>query len=347
MKADLTKKIRPRFNTTKNERKTMKSLKNNQNIIIKPADKGGAIVIQNKEDYIKEGERQLANKEHYIELEDYNKTRKEFIKQVSKTLDWTLSNDLIDEDLHKILCRSNPRTANLYLLPKIYKKNNPGRPIINHMGSLTETISALVDEILRKYSKLAKSYVKGTSHFLKLTMEMEVDESEYLCTVDVTALYTNIPHEEGIQKVIKFMKRKNAPDSEILLCQHLLEHILKKNYFEFNNKYYLQVSGTAIGTRCAPNYAIIFMAELEEEFLEQQTQTPRIWIRFIDDIFMVWNNTLQELDEFINKLNDFHPTINLTKEVNDFGLPFLDTFVYKEDRRLKTKVYHKPTDNKQ
>ena len=270
MKTDLAKKTRPRFNTTEEERQAMKSLRNNNNIIIKPADKDGTIVIQNKEDYIKEGERQLSNKDHYMELEDYTKTRKEFIKQVSITLDWTLRNDLIDEDLHKILFKSNPRTANLYLLPKIHKKNNPGRPIINSVGSLTETISVLVDEILRKYSKLAKSYVKGTSHFLKLIMEMETDESEYLCTVDVTALYTNIPHEEGIQKVIKFMKRKNAPDSEILLCQHLLEHILKMNYFEFNNKYYLQVSGTAMGTRCAPNYAIIFMAELEEEFLEKQ-----------------------------------------------------------------------------
>ena len=233
-----------------------------------------------------------------------------------------MSNDLIDEDLHKILFRSNPRTANLYLLPKIHKKNNPGRPIINSVGSLTETISPLVDEILRKYSKLAKSYVKDTSHFLKLIMEMEVAESEYLCTVDVMALYTNIPHEEGIQKVIKFMKRKNAPDSEILLCQHLLEHILKMNYFEFNNKYYLQVSGTAMGTRCAPNYAIIFMAELEEEFLEKQVQKPRIWIRFINDIFMVWNHTLSELDEFTNKLNNFHPTIKFTKEVSEYGLPF-------------------------
>ena len=69
MKIDLAKKTRPRFNTSKKERQAMKSLKNNKNIIIKPADKGGAIVIQNKEDYIKEGERQLANKEHYMDLE--------------------------------------------------------------------------------------------------------------------------------------------------------------------------------------------------------------------------------------------------------------------------------------
>ena len=47
-----------------------------------------------------------------------------------------------------------------------------------------------------------------------------------------------------------------SPDNETQL-----NHILKKNYFEFNNETYLQISGTVIGTRCASNYAIIFMAE--------------------------------------------------------------------------------------
>ena len=102
-----------------------------------------------------------------------------------------------------------------------------------------------------------------------------------------------------------------------------------------------------MGTRCAPNYAIIFMAEIEEEFLKSQTKVPRIWLRFIDDIFMVWNHTREELDKFTTDLNEFHPTIKFTMETSEFGLPFLDTFIYKEDQQLKDRVYHKPTDNKQ
>ena len=169
----------------------------------------------------------------------------------------------------------------------------------------------------------------------------------YLATVDVTSLYTNIPHEEGIERVIKFLKRHNAPDNEILLVKKLLPHILKMNYFQFNNELYLQTSGTAMGTRFAPNYAIIFMAEVEEEFLTSSTWKPRIWIRFIDEIFMVWQYNLNQLEQFIEELNNFHPTIKFTKEVSEFGLSFLDTFVYKEDGILKTRVYHKSTDNKQ
>ena len=114
-------------------------------------------------------------------------------------------------------------------MPKIHKANNPGRPIINSIGSLTETLSAYIDEILRKYSKLAKSFVKDTSHFLHLTKDLKVEESELLVTVDVTALYTNIPHKDGIERVTSFI-RKNGASEETELCEIFLQHILQKNY---------------------------------------------------------------------------------------------------------------------
>ena len=265
----------------------------------------------------------------------------------SRTLDKAKARELIDEDIHKILFKINPRTSNLYLLPNIHKANNPGRPIIKSVGSLTETLSAFVEEILRKYSKQVKSYVKDTTHFLQLTKELKVEENEYLCTVDVTALHTNIPHKEGIKRILRFMEKHQAPQAEMKLVRYLLKHILKMNYFEFNEQIYLQVSGTAIGTRCAPNYAIIFMGDLEEEFLGKCQKKPRVWFRFIDDIFIIWNHSRQELDTFLENLNEHHETIKFTIDINEYGLAFLDTFIYKEDGILETRVYHKPTDKKQ
>ena len=71
--------------------------------------------------------------------------KKDFIEMVKRTLDKAKAKELIDEDIHKILFRSIPRTSNLYLLPKIHKANNPGRPIINSAGNLTETLLAFVE----------------------------------------------------------------------------------------------------------------------------------------------------------------------------------------------------------
>ncbi|XP_069103778.1 uncharacterized protein [Argopecten irradians] len=51
------------------QRKALLNLKNNSEIVIKPADKGGAIVVQSWDDYILEANRQLNNLDHYLELQ--------------------------------------------------------------------------------------------------------------------------------------------------------------------------------------------------------------------------------------------------------------------------------------
>ena len=49
------------------------------------------------------------------------------------------------------------------------------------------------------------------------------------------------------------------------------------------------VHGTAIGTKFAPPYAILFMADLEEKILNAFEEKPMIWWRYIDDIFLFGN----------------------------------------------------------
>ena len=59
----------------------------------------------------------------------------------------------------------------------------------------------------------------------------------------------------------------------------------RKNIFEFDEKTFKQKHGTAIGTKFAPPYAILYMADLEEKLLEIFEKNPMIWWRYIDDIF--------------------------------------------------------------
>ena len=65
----------------------------------------------------------------------------------------------------------------------------------------------------------------------------------------------------------------------------LAEIVLKNNFFEFDQKTFKQLCGTAIGTRFAPSYAILFMADLEEKILNPIEEKPMIWWRYINDIF--------------------------------------------------------------
>lgn len=50
----------------------------------------------------------------------------------------------------------------------------------------------------------------------------------------------------------------------------MAEFVLKNNFFEFNNQIKLQISGTAVGTKCATAYAHIFMYKFETDSLETQ-----------------------------------------------------------------------------
>ena len=133
----------------------------------------------------------------------------------------------------------------------------------------------------------------------------------------------------------------------MFIC-NLAYQILTKNCFTFNKQLYIQKQGTAMGTRMAPKYAIIFMHYLESNLLCSTTRKPKTLLRFIDDIFMIWPHGTQTLKQLINMINSYHPTIKFTCDYNKWEIPFLDTILYKtEDNQLFTRDYHKPTDNKE
>ena len=72
---------------------------------------------------------------------------------------------ITDKAIRENLQMKNPRIPSFYLLPKIHKLNNPGRPIVNSIGSVTEKISAFVDLHQRRFAPRIPSYVKDTTHF--------------------------------------------------------------------------------------------------------------------------------------------------------------------------------------
>ena len=108
--------------------------------MIKPADKGGNIVIMNKQDYIQEGLRQLSASNHNEILEE--DPTQNYNNQIYQVLQQATNLNIIDDKMKKTLYNKAPRTPNFYMLPKIHKPNNPGRPIANGIGSITEKISA-------------------------------------------------------------------------------------------------------------------------------------------------------------------------------------------------------------
>ena len=134
---------------------------------------------------------------------------------------------------------------------------------------------------------------------------------------------------------------------KLLICR-LANLVLTENYFKFNKRIYRQTHGTAMGTRMAPSYANIFMKYVEMQLIDTSPKKPTLWLRLIDDIFMIWGPGKQALEDFKHLANNIHPTIKFAFNNNEQEIPFLDTIIYRgNDNQILTRLYHKPTDKKQ
>ena len=168
-------------------------------------------------------------------------------------------------------------------------------------------------------------------------MTIPIQEEDLLVTIDVSSLYTNIIHEEGLQTMQDWMLQNNINHNTTEFIKKKIGYlVLKHNYFEFNGQLFLQQQGTAIGTRMAPNYAIIFMHKIETELLQKSPLQPTFFKRFIDDIFLIWPHGEEELQKFLEMINNHHKMIKFTEEHSTKEIAFLDTLVCKENGKLLT-----------
>ena len=59
---------------------------------------------------------------------------------------------------------------------------------------------------------------------------------------------------------------------------------------------------------------VSFVDKVETDFLEMQTVKPLVWLIHIDDIFFIWNESEEKLQEFLENLNNFHPNLKFKSE---------------------------------
>ena len=115
----------------------------------------------------------------------------------------------------------------------------------------------------------------------------------------------------------------------------IIRFILEHNALKFEDELYLQTHGTAMGSKCAPHCANLFMSKFEGDFLMTRNLQTSSYRRFIDDCFFLRTHRREVLDNFMKDIKKFHPTINFTHEASIQSVIFLDTRVYIEDAPLK------------
>ena len=340
---NLNSKPLRRHNLTIEEQTALRHLKARTDIVIKAADKGGAVVAWDAQCYVSEGDFQLSDSNFYNKLKSNNtKVNQKTIKNFIKT---SIDNQDLPEEARKLVV-TQPRTSRFYLLPKIHKVGNPGRPIVSACSCPTEHISSFLHDIFIPIVENLPTYIKDTTHALNILEFFEPENSDFrLFTMDVTALYTSIPNNDAIIALKHFLDRRPNPHVKTDIILRLAELVLNLNTFQFNGEYYSQSGGVAMGTKMGPSFACLFVGYLEEKmFSEYIGPVPDLYKRYIDDVFGVSSDSEQELKSFIDYVSSYHPAIKYTFNITQDSLSFLDIKCHIQDGQISTSVFYKPTD---
>ena len=334
-----------RPNITSGEMTALAALKERDDIIISKADKGGAVVIQDVTAYLAEAEKQLSDTVFY-ERQDRDLTN-EHAQLINDTIDQLANEKVLPEKAAKALKVSNPKTSRFYMLPKVHKKGNPGRPIISAIDNHTSSIAAYVDHHLQPLAEQLPSYVKDSGAFLRKVNSIKepLPKDAILVTMDVSALFTSIPHRDGLNAVAHALESRTSPSIPTRVILKFLHMILYLNNFIFNDTHYLQKKGCAMGSKCSGSYADLFMGKLEKDHIYHRIRGRALcYTRFKDDVFLIWTAGEKSLLEFFEEINRIHGSIKFECKYARDHIAFLDILVHLTPEGIKTTLYKKPTD---
>ena len=164
----------------------------------------------------------------------------------------------------------------------------------------------------------------------------------------LTSLFTSVPIDPALN-IIKDLLEKDEKlnDRTVLSVQNIIDllgYCLHNIYFSFQNKFYEQVEGVAMGSPIGPIVANLYMEYFERKALMSAINPPMVWFRFVDDTWVIQQQAHKQA--FLDHINSTDPAIMFTVEgtQGNGAIPFLDTLVTPlADISLSITVYHKPT----
>ena len=164
-------------------------------------------------------------------------------------------------------------------------------------------------------------------------------------TFDVTDLYTMIPRDGALRILEKFLcKHANQGIISGMTIDTLMKMarlVLDTNCFVFDAQYYRQIRGGAMGSPFTMTLANIYMLHWEQPLIEHQKLHNELYGRYIDDVFMISNLSLDEIHLLLDEANNRDENIRITRSIGTL-VQFLDVSVENDQGRLRTMVYHKP-----
>ena len=266
----------PKPNLNKQERIALTQLGKDKDRVILTADKGPALVVLEKEDYINKAWGLLSQPAYKeIPKDPTNKIKAQLITKLGRIK----KDNNLDEGMYKAMYPTGCIQPKFYGLPKIHKKGNPLRPIVSSRGSVTYEVAKVLSKVLKPLVGKSPHHIQSTGDFVNKAKRFTLQLGECLSSYDVTSLFTSVPIDPALN-IIKDLLEKDEKlnDRTVLSVQNIIELLgfcLHNTYFSFQNKFYEQVEGVPMGSLVSPIVTHLYMecfAEKGSQFCYQPPQ---------------------------------------------------------------------------
>lgn len=322
---------------------------NNNDLIIKQADKNAGICIMRRIDYNEEVLKQLNNENIYRPS-----TVIEYDLSTCNYLDKVNYYDKLYPALNlKYFCTNNFSPCKFYILPKVHKPffNFPtGRPISSTKNSINQGISMLIDTILRPLIPKLADVVIDSSHFMLLlnNVILDRDKKYVLLVADINSMYTELPIDICKEQCISLFQTLDNKNNTLNITptqlKLLLSLSLDYSYVQFNNQIYFQHKGIQMGNCSSVTIAnITACAELKSIWAKEIIFKAR----FIDDIFCIVDITnICNVDEWVTSTFN-HKFLKFDVNFDTTNINFLDLWITIKNNYISTTTYKKPMNKHQ
>ena len=319
-------------------RAAAKSLREDETIVVRKADKSNMYVIMNRDEYKSKLDDILKDDTKFKHItrnctEDLKKDVRKVCKEV---------NDKCGKKIFKEPT-GDYEPGYLYGNVKTHKPGSKLRPIISQVTTPTYETAKKLDDMIKPYIP-SKYMLKSRDEFINIIQTTRPENPP--SSLDVESLFTNVPIKETIDIIIKNVYNHPTLAAPNIPKQKLKELLLlcttSVPFRNIDGKMYIQIDGMSMGSPLGPTFANFYMADLENRVLNFPGLKPNIYCRFVDDIY---TDAKLELLLEIKKSMEEHSVLKFTYELSkDNKLPFLDILTHYDTDKFASSVYIKPTD---
>ena len=256
----------PKPNLSKEEWKALRQLKSDKNCIILTADKVVALVVMDRQAYIKKVKILLEDTNTYRPIPTYpTNQQKTKLINISKR-----NRNRMEETTYEMMYPTGTSSPKFYGLPKICKKDIPLRSAVSTRGSVTYAVAKELARILKPLAGRTIHHVHNTMEFADEIKNSSLEERECITSYDVSFFIHINPRLE---------QDTELPQRTIMSANHMIELLgfcVLNTFFLFQDQFFEQTKGAVMRSPVTPIVANLFMEAFEHRAINTAVNPPRI-----------------------------------------------------------------------